>query len=289
MEPTKSGKLYLAALGFVVCLAFTGDGVFATTRKEKLTKQLTVIRADGRVRHVDPCTLEVRFVDLIQDYNTPSEQGMIYAAAAFSYCEQGFGRGGERETRIAKTIEYASKALENPLDVSTNCRLRGYLSDALIVRSKRRPTNERTEALRAATIICLEGLKLALDNNAPKEMPTPPTSLVYNVLTPDKDAQEKLRQKREERAAAFEKYRQLRELWKQRQALTLLCIDRCSDKPDAIEQFRATATRILDGHEEAVNDIVRQIEARAARRQRSHTNSSGGAVGPDTRKARKDQ
>jgi hypothetical protein len=187
--------------------------------------------------------------------------------AAFVHCERGFGRLGERETRLAKTIEYAKKALEYPLDVPTSCRLYGYLGDALTVKGKRGPRDDWLQARQEAVTVCLKGLKLALDNKAPREMPAPP-SVGPNAFGPDGRTQEGALPTFEEQKAARKQYYQLRALHMQRRALSNRAVILYSEEPYDVDQFRAIALEVLGKHQDVAHALTQEVQARIATRKR---------------------
>lgn len=248
----------------VVAIVCVASGGAATDPNGVLRKSLMEIRAGGRTIAENPAALESRALQLIKDHNTPSEKGMIYATIASVYSDRGFGPGDEGKTRASKTVEYARKALENPLGVLTACRMYGRLTDGLNAASRGQVPNDRwPEARREAIVPCLKGLKLALDNKVPKERPTPPPRVpLPNILGGGGRAGEEKRRKYEEYLTAYRGYRYLDELYEERWALTQQCAGLYSSEPYDVEEFRSYAQKILVGHDEEVTELVQFVQGR---------------------------
>lgn len=258
---------YVVVVGItvaIVCLA--SSGVVSDDPKQVLERRLVKIRAAGRRGTTDAGALEAQCLQLVKDHNTPAGKGMIYATIALVYCERGFGRSDERRTRVAKTLEYAKKALEHPLDVLSGCRMQGRLADAIIISAWRGPRDKWIQARRQAVAPCLRGLKLAMDNKAPKDRPDPPPMVpLPHIISPNggRAYQEKHR-RYEQYVVACREYRHLCELHNQRRALTRRCVTLYSEEPHDTEEFRGYAQKMLVGYEDVVQDLTAQVEAAVA-------------------------
>jgi len=248
---------------------------------EEFKKQLQKIRGKsimkGSLKNLE--TLEVQCLKLIKDHNSPTEKGMIYATVALVYSGKGYRLSNEGETKLAKTLEYGKKAIEHPIpDVLINCRVHGELTGAMFIKARRGPKNKFAEARRAAIVPCLKGLKLALDNKAPKKRPDlPPPMLVPHILTPHKGpAYEKAMEKYAKQLAEWKRYKYLCKLQLERWALAKQCKTIYSEEPYDTQEFRKYAQKILVGYEEAVNDLIGQIEKRIQDKERRRAELAGG-------------
>lgn len=260
MRMSRCGIGSIMMLASVVVVTYAATGIDVEDREESLAKQLLEIRAANRTASIDPNVLEMRCLELIEDHNTPAERGMIYASATFVQCERGFGRASERALRVAKTIQYAQKALEYPLDTLTSCRIYGYYCDALSTASLATPEKERGQGRRQAAIACLEGLKIALDNDAPGEMPTAPLPVVYNAFGFNGEMSEEVTRMAETQKVERDEYKRLRELFLQRRALIDRCVTLYAREPHEIEGLRSVVLDILSEHGEVATEIIHRVE-----------------------------
>lgn len=236
-------------------------GIMWADPNDALARRLTRIRADSRAASVDKAALESRCLELLADYNTPSQRGKIYAAVAAAYSERGFGVSTDRATSIAKTIEFATKALDCPLDVPTACHMYGRMTDALIASGKEAPADKWPQIRRAAIVPCLKGLKLALDNKAPRERPqSPPKVTVPNIIRIGGTQTDQERRRRyEEQLEARRQYDRMEELYSQRRVLTQLCAALYARPPYDSDEFRTYAQQILVGQDEGLSEIIRCV------------------------------
>lgn len=266
---------------YVILVWLAGPVIAADDPNAVLERRLVEIRAGSRTASEDPCALEAKCLLLLGDYSAPSQRGMIYATMASVYSERGYPSSlgeNKQQQQLAKTTEYAKKALEHPLDALTACRMYGALGDAITISGRRGPVDRWPEVRREAIVPCLKGLKLALDNKAPKDRPSPPLVTIRHVLsgsstlTPQ-DANETAR--RERQLAARKEYEHLRDLHVQRQALTGRAVTLYAEEPYNTEELRALLRKMLSGHDEAANELVQLVEARiAGRKQRFQPHSS---------------
>ncbi len=137
----------------------------------------------------------------------------------------------------------------------------GRLTDAIIIDGMEGPADKWSEVRRAAIVPCLKGLKLALDNKAPKERPEPPPAIVVpNIITPATgNSHQEARRKYEEQLATRKRYDHLESLYVQRWAMMHRCKTLYSRQPDDPNEFRAYARKMLTGHDEALNDVIRLV------------------------------
>jgi hypothetical protein len=271
MKPSSQKRS--CAIEVCAILIWLAEPVIASNDpNEMLARRLIEIRADGRTATEDPCALEARCLQLLADHNAPSQRGMIYATIASVYSERGYPSSlgqKKQQQRLAKTAEYARKALEYPLDVLRACKMYGALTDAIIIGGRRGPKDKWLDVRREAIVPCLMGLKLALDNKAPKDRPSPPLATIRHVLSGSRtfvpqDANEVAR--REQQSAARKQYERLRELYMQRRALTERSVALYAEEPYDTEELRALVRKMLPAHDEAVNELVQLVEGRIAAR-----------------------
>jgi hypothetical protein len=245
---------------------------------ENFKKQLLRIRSKGIEASTlkDSEALEAHALDLLKDHNTPTEKGMIHAAICLGYSAKGYSSSNERGVRLGKTIEYGKKALQNPLpDVQLSCRVHGSVAGAMFIKAREGPPERFAEGRREAIVTCLKGLKVALDNKAPRERPDfPPPMFVPHIITPNKGPKyQEAMAKYRKQLAEWERFRYLCKLYNERHALTSQCVTFYSEKPYDTEELREYAQKILAGYEDVVNDVVGQLEKRISTRKRRLSSS----------------
>ena len=219
-------------------------------------------------RGTDWARLEAECLELIEDFNSPANLGKIYATIAGIYSDTGFT---SKDVQLPKTIEYAKKALEYPLDVPTKCHMYGRWADVLIVKALRGPQEDMVEKRREAIVPILQGLKLALDYNAPKEMPKP---LAVDLFTLRGDinspANQKMLKKHEEQVAARKKADFLETLYFKRESLMRKCITLYSQKPYDTNELIDFASKILSKRKDVVEELVSELRAAIAEKEQSN-------------------
>jgi len=266
MRPTYSDPFsVIRAVMAVLLLGFAR--VACGHINEDFEKQLLRIRN----KSVSTDTLEERALweenclELIKDHNSPAEKGIIYATVTLLYARSGLTLPNQKETRFAKTFQYGKKAIEHPIpDVLISCEVHGRLAGAMFVKAREGPQERFAESRREAIVICLKGLKLALDNKAPKERPDPPPPMfVPHMITPNKGAKyQEAMAKYKKQLAQWKKFRHLSRLHNQRSTLTHRSVIMYSVKQYDTEELREYATQILGGYEDVVNDLVGQVQKR---------------------------
>jgi len=253
---------------FTICVAcLTG---FSKQTDEEFERRIMAIRRQTMGKRVTTDwqtweRVEAQLLDLIKDYNLPAEKGKIYSTIARAFSQSGWRLSSE-DPRIPKAIKYCKEALQHPLDVIDGCYMYGTLTDALLIKYRRRPEEEFVKIRQEAITYCLTGLKLALDCNAPKEYPESPGRMtVPHILPQEGPIYEEAMRKYKEQLAARKKWDFLEKLYFQRKALTQMCVTLYSHKPYDIDEFKLNAEKILKGHEDATKELIAQVEAEIKR------------------------
>jgi len=185
-------------------------------KAEELEKELAPIRSRNVGKGTDWGKLERECLDLIGDFNSPANLGRIYATIARIYSEKGYTSS---EVQIPKVIEYSKKALEYPLDVPTQCHMYGRWGGALMAQGLRGPEEDRVLMRRKAIVPVLRGLKLALDQKAPKEIQEVPAVDMFDFSGPESHpSYQKMLKEHEEQVAARKKADLLNTLYSERWA-----------------------------------------------------------------------
>lgn len=136
---------------------------------------------------------------LLQKYNKPEEQVKIYYQLASTYAQTGL-------VIPNKTIEYARKALEYPLEPLKVVLLYIYWGDAIQVAHRGVHGQELVTARREAVMPYLEGLKETLKYDLPEVKPELPVISVFNYDGPtDTDEYRNMIRKQKEQVEAREK------------------------------------------------------------------------------------
>jgi len=240
-----------------------GCGISTGVKEDELCDRLAKIHGQSKGTDFENLEkLETECLRLLKEYDSPEHKGKIYATIAFIYSESGFWI---KNIQLPKTIEYCKKALQYPLAPLTACAIYGKWTDALMCRYWSYPKEEFVKRRREATVLCLTGLKLALDNNAPKEMPEgPPMVSKYECPTDSPEYQEILRE-HEEQLRARRRWEIETELYFQRGALTQRCVSLYTHEPYATDELRRLAGEILKGYDAVVEEILTEVEAKIGR------------------------
>lgn len=225
--------------------------------QSKLETDLARMRHVDRARSTDLSELETRCLKLIADHNSPVEKGKIYATIAAIYSDGGYRSSDE--ARIAKTVEYAKRALEYPVDVLTACDMYGRWVGAVTVQSRKYENAQFAQTRRDALATGLKGLKLALDHGAPGT-PQPIPAVARLDVGPESPAYKRMMEERKQQVAAAEKAEFENELYRQRWTLTRLLVTLYSRAPYDVEQFKSEAQKALVGKPEVVGEIAAEIE-----------------------------
>ena len=285
MESRYSKSFFIVVLlSFSLGIPLTAFANLNEEFKQSLQKLRSRSISKGNFKELG--ALEAQCLNLVKDHNSPPEKSMIYATIALIYSSKGYRLSDEGKAKIAKTIEYGKKATAHSIaDVLISCKVHGRLSDAIIIKAKQGPKDKFAEARREAIIPCLKGLKIALDNNAPKERPElPPQIPVPNDIGPDKEARRKrIEEYKKQFTERKQLYEHLRVLYNERRALANRCVTIYSGEPYDPQEFRNYAQKILVGYEDVINELVEQIEKRNAEHERRKAGSSGSQVPKSTK------
>ena len=149
--------------------------------------------------------------------------------------------------------------MEYPLDTLTTCETYASLSGAQIAPYSNRPVEEFARARKEAIVTCLTGLKLALDNNAPKELNGPPGVGKY-VIEPNSPSYERVVKEHERQIEARKKWEVEEKLYILRRAAIDSCVGFYAYKPpydtNELEKFTRD---ILKGHDDAIDEIMSKV------------------------------
>ncbi|MDH4239907.1 MAG: hypothetical protein OEW48_10115, partial [Phycisphaerae bacterium] len=240
--------------------------------QELLKQQLARIRAKNIGKGTNWEKLETECLALIKDYNSPPDKGRIYATIARIYAEKSYSSSSE-DVRIPKAIKYCKKALQHPLEATTACEMYGSWAGALMVKYFNCAESEFVKRRREAIIPCLTGLKLALDNKAPKERQKVPPVDILNFHGPKTHPiYQKLLKEHNEQLAKHRKAMLLNELYFQRWALTRICATLYSRKPYDIDELKSYADKVLKKYKEDVNHLIVEVQAEIAKKEKVWSN-----------------
>lgn len=226
---------------------------------ELMEKHLAQINANNKgYKTTDYNVLESQGLVLLKDYNSQAQKGNIYAALAHLYSDKGFppkNEGGD--IHVLKTKYYSQKALDYPLEPIVTCEMYGKLSGAMINSLQDKTMDEFVKLRREAIIPCLKGLKIALDNNAPDEIKTPPASERYRIIQ-DGTENDQIKLKQQMQMTARKKWELDKNFYIQKIGLEQKCILMYS-KDKNIEEFRQIAQDILRGYQDEIDKIAADI------------------------------
>jgi hypothetical protein len=227
---------------------------------EILQNRLAEIAAGNKGKVADLTKLETNCLALLEDYKSTAQKGKIYAAIAKAYSNKGFS--SRKDIRVAKSVNYCKKALEQPLDVITSCEMYSRLADSMMVGFWELPHDQFIELRREVTVVCLKGLKIALDNNAPDAVPDPPSTSLHNVGSNASDRKKIMEEYKAKRAVRRKKWELEYKFFFLRDGLTGLCVSLYSHEPYDINEFQQLSQNILINHAETIDKLIGKIQNR---------------------------
>ena len=138
--------------------------------------------------------VEVKAGRLAEEYTTPAEQGRIYAMVTHVYGQSGIS---------PRTIHWAKKALEYPLDPRLKLRMYVYWGDATYLKNSREIRQGVGLAKREAALPYLLGIREALQYSLPDAKPELPAVGLFTVDPPDPALELKHRKQVQARVVAL--------------------------------------------------------------------------------------
>ena len=257
MKKIRTHSISLSTIIFVCALLF--DRVNGLANEDtNLDNRLRAIRYAQGKDETEQTALETECLDLIATYTSPSEKGKIYSTLAFIYSDRGYGPHDDPNL-AGKALKYSIKALEYPLDPLTACYMYTRGSDALIVQSRHEPNKPLLDIREEAVDLCLKGLKLALENEAPKEYPTLP-DWAARISVSQGTPFSRVVRLHNNQINAREKWLFKTEFCGLRQGLFSRCVSLYSRKSYDRETFQKKVREILIKHEETINELITALD-----------------------------
>jgi hypothetical protein len=254
----------------IVCIMVStsnGDSIspYSISPRDATPLDINLVRIvnQDKGKGTDIQKLEENCLELLKEHNSPEDKGKIYTNIAFMYSSRGYS--SPNDIRIAKTAEYCSKALEYPLDFITTCEMYLSLSGSQITPYRDSPQAEFAKARKESIVTCLKGLKLVLDNNAPKEwkeqqVHRPPIVLTHDGPPNDPSYKKRLKEVtkyNEELIEENKKEKLEQRLYILRRAGIESCAGLYSYKsPYDTNELEKYAREILKGHDDTVDEIM---------------------------------
>ncbi len=256
-------KIIIKTILLIIVMPCLKTDIVAGVRSdtnELIDNQLAKIKANNKgFQTTDYNALEAQGLELLKVYTSPEQKGKIYAALAHLYTDSGFPpkeKGGD--AHVLKAKYYSQKALEYPLEPIVVCEMYGKLASALIYNLQEKPKEEFVKIRKEAIVPCLKGLKLALDNNAPDEIKSPPESHRYNIDAPGTES-DLIKIKQQMQMVARKKWELEKNFYIQKVGLEGMCVSMYS-KDQNIEEFKQLATDIFKGHKDEIDKIAADIK-----------------------------
>ena len=260
MRRNKFGR-FAKSIIIIVCV-MTSKGFAVSPWDSPLDINLVRITNQDKGEGTDIQKLEDKCLELLRDHNSPEDKGKIYAKIAFMYSGKGYS--SPNDIRISKTLEYCNNALKQPLDSITTAEMYSRLASAQMAYKFNGNEKEFAAARHEAIINALKGLKLVLDNNAPKEWKGPPTGTIYHYFGEPNDPYRKIIQKKmEEQIANRKKWDDEQKLYFLRKSLIDGCANSYAYKsPHDMNELENSARDILKGHNDAIDEIMSKVNER---------------------------
>ncbi len=204
--------------------------------------------------------LEEEYLSLLEVATSPEEQGLVYAHIVWLYSSN----GTNPQPNVVET--YCQEALTHPLPVDVAALMYSRWSSALSRRYMQDWRGSRHSVARRRIIApVLDGLKLVLDNGAPKERVELPAVGKYNIAAPpDSPALQRARQRHAEQMAARQTAERLDSLKFYRGIFVQQCINLYLREPADPDELTRLATEALADHPEALQDLLDQLAAAVA-------------------------
>jgi hypothetical protein len=206
-----------------------------------------------------PATLgqiETESAALLKDYTKPEEQGRIFYQIAMSYAQVGAWKSGG----VDKVIDYAQKALAQPIDPRLRLELYNYWGTAITSSDRSRPIS----ASRAdAAPVFLKGLKEAKQFNIPDAPPKDPPSFLSRMGPGMGMNEETFKRERAKHAMECQRVLRVQMLCSARDALRGQLVFLYSRIPRAPDELRKLATETLGAGPE-VEKLMDALAAKCA-------------------------
>ena len=220
----------------------------------KLDKCLAEIDSLRAGKDVDVGTLEAECIALLKHYTSPENKGKIFAAIAFIYAQN-------KVKLPEKIIHYCRESLKYPLPVTTAGQMYIFGADALQIQYQSSKEQNFSSVGKAIIKLCLNGLKLVLDNltiSVPQRVsylgkfdhPGPENDLLYKKILRQHNDESESREK-----ALFQN-----KLLEYYNVLINKCVIIYSQQPYSKDELHQFAVEIFKD-DDAANKIINEIKA----------------------------
>lgn len=242
----------------VFLLGFRLNTVMGSTLNKEINPslkvQLSEIRGQIESNGNNWAKLEQKALSLTKKYTSPKDKGEIYATIVFIYSDKG---AIKKYIQNSKIIKYSQKAIQYPLDIYTKCTIYNRWADVFWVVNPYLNSNQFVIERRKAIKLFLTGLKIALDNGAPKKMPKRPMFIRYDYIGPTNSPEyKKILKKRVEQERVFKKLRLLEKLFLYRQETIQDCISLYTTPPSTTNELKSFAKQILGKYPNTIAEII---------------------------------
>ncbi len=194
---------------------------------------------------------------MLKKYTDPIDKGKIYYAVAHIFAQAG-------GTRPAEVVQFATKALECPLDPSQRLRLYVYWGDALQLLGKEKVFMEKRKA---AVVPYLNAFKELMKYDLPLKAPELPGVFAYDV-NGDGPLVEVFKKKHMEAVLKREKAIFQGEMILHRDVIEGQIIGLYTRPPFATHQLQEFAYEIV-GETKAVADLIARVTTEVAKLQQT--------------------
>ncbi|NLW83787.1 MAG: hypothetical protein GXY41_05200 [Phycisphaerae bacterium] len=245
-------------------ISATGFSMATIDPNEVVLGRLAKITAGNKNDASDYTQIEDACLALIQEFDSKAQIGRIYAELAKVYSGKGYS--SRHDFRVAKTVEFSQKALQQPLDAVIRCEMYGKLTDALIAVCLESPPHQFAVLRREAAETCLQSLKIALDHNAPDVRPVLPALDTY---MPDR---QKVREAYNARSIRRKKWELESNFFYLKNGLTQMCVSLYSREPYNLDELRQLGQTILAGYPERIDELIDMIQDRISSKPKLNRN-----------------
>ena len=209
--------------------------------------------------------LEEDYLSLLELATSAEQEGLVYAHIAWMYCT----KGTIRAPQVAET--YCQEALGYPLPVDVAASMHNFRGMALWTRYHQEWRGERYRVARRRIIApALAGLKLVMENGAPREAVPLPTVVIDNTFIPmgapgREEALQEIARRHAAQLAERRKAELLNVLQRFREWFIRSCVNLYLQDPADPDELRRLASEALADHPEARADLLDQLAAAVAK------------------------
>lgn len=255
LDLQRIGVTLIVTLLSIVAISLSAD---ETSTEEALRRELFDLSHLSQGFQTDTAALERQYLVLLDDYPQPENVGQIYAALSRMYSFAGL-------KKPQKAIEYAKRALEQPLDDASRMDMYVRLGDAMTVANCATGKDALVQSRPDIAKQYLEGILIALNLGTPDErIEMPPAKRMTFQGNPSDPGYEEAMRQNEENSRAQSEARKTNEYVDLKHTLEQQVFSLYAISPHATNELRNLALEKLQ-NKDYVNLLLVRAEAAIAK------------------------